>query len=680
MANDPSFDHEFLDLRAEGLDERTFLGRYRMSTRYSMFVAAGLLAIVAFGALYVYVDRRASDALDSWRLARQVSVLVNRIETGVAQMEAHEKQFLLDKQQKTTVNFRREVQRVEFSLDALNELPDATTVRQHIATLRDGLAQYDQQFGQVVEVEKAISSGSAGSAAGSARSRLNRTTGVLTSGFKDIGFANLADQVMRIVREGDQSIASGARFGVEEIRQRYRTLEAFLKTAEKVSKKDKAVLGNAIKAHETDLLALIERRFALDTERGRFNEILSYVAPSLEGLAEFSRALTKSAGRRLELVQTSARYTVGTGSAAILLWLILAGLVLMRTLIAPVRATAEAAARLASGDRGAPISGRGNIDASGQIARALDKWIDDLIEMDAVRRELDQTQAKLEFTVRQAERDAEAAMASAADAARSALLSRIEPAAPKVEAVKQPAQEAALGSALGSVPEPTPVPTSSDSAPEPTPQNREAVDPRMAAFSNSLSSAAGIGGPISSVSKQLAHYSDYVTAAAHDVEQTEAMIRGLSDASGHVEILGNLVVSVRDQINMLAFRSAPRPDRDRDPDNLIPFNGEERQSLDIQGSQDPTSTGRFEAVREATERADRTVQALRSSMENITTIAQDVATTASTQALEATGKLLSQSQYLQSMLDDIMARIHPAVPGRLSAPDQNDKTGNNGGS
>ena len=181
---------------------------------------------------------------------------------------------------------------------------------------------------------------------------------------------------------------------------------------------------------------------------------------------------------------------------------------------------------------------------------------------------------------------------------------------------------------------------------------------------------AGVGGPISNVSKQLAHYSKYVTAAAHDVEQTESMIRGLSDASGHVEVLGNLVVSVRDQINMLAFRTTPRAGRDGGADNLIPFNGEERQSFDEPAFPDPVATGRFESVREATERAERTVQALRTSMENITVIAQDVATTASTQALEATGKLLAQSQYLQSMLDDIMARIHPAAPGRLSAPDR----------
>jgi len=649
MASDFSSDHEFLDLRTKGLCERTFLGRYRMSTRYSMFVVAGLFAIVAFGALCGYVDQRASKAFDSWNLVRDVSVLVNQIETGVAQLELHEKQFLLDQQQKTTVNFKREIQRVESSLDALNELPDAATVRQHIATLRDGLAQYDQKFAQVAEFEQTNSAGDLVSA----RSRLNRATELLTSGFKNIGFANLADQVLRIARQGDQSIASGVQFGVEEILQRYRTLEEFLKNAKKISNKDKSLLGNAIKAHETDLLAIIEPRFALDVERGRFSEILSYVAPSVERLVEFSRTLTKTAGRRLELMRTSARYTVGIGSTTILLSLILAGMVLMRTLITPVRAAASAAACLASGDRGAPIGGRGNIDASGQIARALDKWTEDLIELDAVRLELDQVQAKLEFTVKQAERDAEVGKkVSVADVARSALLSRFEQVAPEF----------------------TPVPTLDDPAPE-SPlkaaiEIRKAIDPRMPNNSHCLSNAAGIGGPISNVSKQLAHYSDYVTAAAHDVEQTEAMIRGLSDASEHVEILGNIVVSVRDQINLLAFRSPPRADRGGDPDNLISFNGERRQSFDDQDLQDPVSTGRFEAVREATERADRTVQALRSSVENITLIAQEVATTASTQALEATGKLLSQSQYLQSMLDDIMARIHPATPGQLSTPNR----------
>ena len=76
---------------------------------------------------------------------------------------------------------------------------------------------------------------------------------------------------------------------------------------------------------------------------------------------------------------------------------------------------------------------------------------------------------------------------------------------------------------------------------------------------------------------------------------------------------------------------------------------------------------RVASIREATDRADRTIQAVRLSITGVTELAQEIATTASNQALEATNKLLNQSEYLQSMLDDIISKVHPpAAPGLLT--------------
>jgi hypothetical protein len=55
-------------------------------------------------------------------------------------------------------------------------------------------------------------------------------------------------------------------------------------------------------------------------------------------------------------------------------------------------------------------------------------------------------------------------------------------------------------------------------------------------------------------------------------------------------------------------------------------------------------------------------------MENVNAVAQDIAKTASGEALEATNKLLSQSQYLQHMLGDIIAKTHPNTANHLSPP------------
>ena len=53
--------------------------------------------------------------------------------------------------------------------------------------------------------------------------------------------------------------------------------------------------------------------------------------------------------------------------------------------------------------------------------------------------------------------------------------------------------------------------------------------------------------------------------------------------------------------------------------------------------------------------------------------ANSFATTASEQALEATSKLLSQSEYLQNMLDDVISKIQPVKPGTLTFRDSDKK-------
>ncbi|MEE8223043.1 MAG: hypothetical protein V3S59_01965, partial [Alphaproteobacteria bacterium] len=65
--------------------------------------------------------------------------------------------------------------------------------------------------------------------------------------------------------------------------------------------------------------------------------------------------------------------------------------------------------------------------------------------------------------------------------------------------------------------------------------------------------------------------------------------------------------------------------------------------------------------------------AVSGTMADVTRMAQEIAATASEQALEATSKLLSQSEYLQNMLDDVISKIQPAKPGTLTLKDSDKK-------
>jgi methyl-accepting chemotaxis protein len=663
-ANGVASDHNFLDLRPGAFGDRTELGSMRLAARINMFIWFGVFSIIAFAGMYMYVDHRVDTALEAWRSSQTVAGLVNRADTGIARIKSQEKQFLLSKDAESARLFEEDIKALAKGLDDLYQMPESITVRPAIATLRDGLVQYDEQFIGVVNAERELGITDASGLSGD----LEETTKSLQILFRQAGYANLADQIARINREGKETLLSGSRQGVDDIRKRYGALNAFLGAAE-FAQRIRRDVEKLLKTHETSMLSMINRRFALDSESERFNDIFDYVAPAMEQLAAFSRDLTVSATKGLGKVQAFSRYTLAGGSAAIILWLIFVGLFFMRSVVSGVRTMAYAATRLAGGERNMAVPGMGNVDGIGQIARALDKWTEDLNEMDRARRELEVTRKKLMFSHEEAERQT----AAAVEAAKAVFLADI---ANEPLPVAEPAPTPAPAPAPAPAPEPV---QAAEPEPVAEPEVQEAPDPQPAPvpapvheprYAPPMMDAGAGAGPISSISQKVAHFSEYVTAAAADVERTEQLVRALQEASAQIEMLGNLVTSVRDQTNLLAFHTHSRDPRPTDTENLIPFNDDGRHSMAGQSFPDREAMQRFDGIREATERAERTMQAVRISMEGVSSMANEIASTASNQALDATNKLLSQSEYLQSMLDDIISKI----PGHRSGSQNPNQT------
>ncbi len=627
MTRDRNFDHQFLDLRSAEQADRLFLGGMKLAQRTRLFLLTGLVAVAAFAAIAVVVDRRLDDALVAFAASDRIAELVAQAETEIAAARGEEKKFLLKKNPAVAEAFSLHLGTAARALDQLMRMPESAAIRKHVITIRDGLAQYDQQFSKVVQSERALG---LSDNSGLARD-LKEASEELQTRLSTAGFANLAGQVQRINRDGEETLASGSKKSVEEIEKRYRTLTVFLKET-KIPDQQKAALQDLLKKHETSLLAMINSRFQVIEETQRFDDIAAYIRPSLGILGKVAATARGDTAGALTSAQRTGRFAIGTGGAVILITLIVVGLVMLTSVTSSIRTLAAAAGRLADGDRAVAIPGRGNSDAVGTLARALDKWLDNLADLDHLRLELDQTRSRLEKTLAEAESEAMAA----AEAARKALLSDEE----EGEWEEVPAPIATRPSRYRGLP------ADEEGAP-------------------------AAGGPISSISRQLTSFSQYVTAAANDVERTEALIRNLDDATRQIDEMSGLVTSIRDQTNLLAFRSGSK-----EPgfDNLVILS-EDRKPAAGGGFPDADMAKRFDAIRDATDRAERTAHSVRNTMAEVTRVAREIAATASAQALEATSKLLSQSEYLQSMLDEVISKIKPAAPGELSVEKGDKKKG-----
>jgi methyl-accepting chemotaxis protein len=623
MNKDRNLDHDFLDLRAGGHSDRTFMGGYRLGARARLFFLAGLGALVVLAGIFVFVDDRLFSALDQWSRAERMTALVARMEKSLAVARADEKTFLRKKDPAITESFQLHLGAVTGALTRLSKMPESAPLRKHIATIRDGLAQYDQQFAKLVNSEKLL-----GLADNSGLSlELKNATEDLQAKFSTAGYANLAGQVARINQEGKETLLSGYKQGVGEIQKRYQTLIVFLKET-KIPGKRKQVLQDLLQQHETLMLAMINARFAFAEETQRFDDLLAYLAPPISALSVFADERRDASAAKLAEARALSRTLIPASGIAVVIWLMIAGSMIFRSITSPLRDLAAAAGRLADGDRTVTLPARGNSDATGTLARALDKWLDNLIDLDQLREELDHTRARLGEVLAEAEEMDKTASA----AARAALLS---------DETEEDAVPASGTGADGDLP----------------PSRYQDIG----ALGEAAPPSDISGGPISSVSRQLASFSQYVTAAADDVERTEALLKGLDDAARQIDDMGSLVLTIRDQANLLVFQNAPREDV---PDNLVILAAEDRAEEkgpreDRSSVPDADMGKRFEAIRDATDRAERITVAVRNTMADVTKMAQSIAATASMQALEATTKLLSQSEYLQHMLDDVIAKVTP---------------------
>ena len=612
MTENPKFEHNFLDLKREGINDHTSLGRVSLSLRSTLFWAFGLASLLIMGVVFVLVDQRIVLAMNDWRAAHKVSILMTRTQSSLARVEALEKSYALDKEPELTGVFSEELSRIGMALDELYAFPQVGPVRQHIATLRDGVEQYGQQFTRFVAAEEVMDTGIS--------SPLQRQTAQLRQEFTAVGLINLADTITSIASQESDTLRLSAYEKERGISERFQTIYQSLRGSE-IPKETKENLQNKLQAYQTKLMTLVNNRFDLERERKNFGEILTYMKPSTNALLEFTNNLELSTTRRLDQASSLARYSIAGATAAVLLWFMLSGILLFRSVVSPLQDLAFAAARLADGDRRTRVPARDNVDATGQIARALHKWIDDMANADQVRWELDKLRAKLELKIPDADFSTRAA------AEPSDLHAEIE----KIERTSDTVSQ------RKSLP-------ASPIIERTTPARPTAPNPALAAFETDNTA------PISLISQQLTHFSEYVTAAAQDVEQTETLVRNISAAMSHIEVLGNLVTETRHQVN------------------LIVLNGKKWSEGDDGMSQESGTLRQLDAIRDSTDRTERTLQSARDAMEHINAISHDIAATASLEALEATDKLLSQSQYLQHILGDIMGKVDPKPAQRLSSP------------
>ncbi len=618
-----ALDPQVLDARARRYAERSFLGGTRIGSRTGLLVFVGLVLAGGLGGVFFQLDGMAGQAFAQVQEARRFAQFAETARREITALRVHEKDFLLRHDPAASETLSAAGDQAGRTLDALYRLPAARGVQAHVATVRDGIAQYGSHFAKTVKIETVIGL----SPDQGLRGQVQKTTAALEAKFREHGLSTAMIQLARVTRIGRESLLAETKIDHALIEKNYETLR-LLVAATQIPARDKAALEEMVKAHENDTVTMVAARLKVDRETRAFDEVFGYIGPGLEEIAQAAERAGALAAEGVDRARELVRMGIAGGAGGTILFMVFFGALLLRSVFGPLRRVADAAGRLAAGERHVEIPVRGNIDAVGHVARSLDSWVDTLGELETMRAELAETKTRL------------ARALAAPPVAVAAPSFEIKPAPVPVEPIPEKASETKAEQPAG----------------EPAPAEDENED------SGTLERPAG---RFASASEKLSLYSRAVTNAARDVERTETLVRGLAEATEKVIEMGGLVAEIRDQANLIAFKAGVREGRGegRGPggdDNLVLFSPEVKLPADAAGEQGP----RFDAIRDAVDKAERTAQAVHTTLVEVTGVAQEVAATASNQALGATAQLLSQSEYLHHMLDDVLARVQPAKSER----------------
>lgn len=635
---DRDYDHTYLALRRPTYASRTFLGGTRLSTRTGMFVVVGLLAVMVYAGLIVHVNDRVSAAHLGLERAQNLSTLVTAIARGQAALQTDEKRYILTRDAAAARDMRGLLDEQSRTLDALGAHADAGDLARPIATLKDGLVQYDQHLS---ELAGALSGNPA--AAGGA---LRDADQALAPRLAASGRRGLPELLSRVNQLGSEMVLTGDPVHLVDLQDAYKQLAARIEEAD-LPRGDRAAIADLLSRHQDAMMALITARVRVNEDAQRFDDILTYMAPSLAALTSVAGELT---GERWDALTEARKFAAASlvgGGAAIIFWVVTLGLIVMRTITRPVQALAEAADRLARGDRTVMIPGRGNRDAVGQLARAFDDWMAAMADAEHLRQDLDHAQAKTLQAVETMEAEARGAQAASDDA--EVLRRTLADYRREMDEMENLLAEFEEDQA--------------NQAPVPALARAQAL-----AQSQVQAAAAGGEAALGKVSDHLSQVSRQASAAIIDVELTDTLIRNIAAAREQLDGLGGHVVAVREEFNQFLFGRPNTPggsEASADGDKTVALNGGAVRQASLK---DPESRARLAAIRDAVDRAERALGACTREVEHVTDTAQRLAASASDEARLATDQLAAQSDYLRALLDTLAHRTQPqAIAGPVAA-------------
>jgi len=579
----------------------------KYNSYYYIFIFSALLSLGCISGILFYADGLLSKTLRQVQASSYIGNLVSKIESGIVALNSDSRNFILTNDARYFENYKRRGVVIISDIKLILNDPEAEKIRDTAIVINESLEKHFTQIKGISAIQKLLNSGSDTSLIYNVRNNQKQ----LENELKNIGSKRNYNEIILInsrlksnIMALSQNPILGSMYFDSEI---FILLEKLIESSQLTEKKKLLRIKQTLK---TSLIQLYQTNSQLIKKINGFDKLIAFMGPSLDKLINYSNNNSLSARQNSEIVSTRIRKLLIISSIVIILLFTFVGLIMIWSIIKPIKKISSVAIGLADGDYSQIIPDLNQSSIASNLSRTLIIFKENMKRADRLRKDLEIIQKD-----------------------------RIRIEGPKH--LDNHIKENEIANNLNSQKS----------------NNTMAIQKFEAASSNlefEINKSA-----ITKMSDQLTLTSKNATEAAEDAERTELITAGLSEIIVKVEESENLMTYISDQMSLLTVQTAlidPDNDSEKTEDTNTLNNFDEiLESRNNKTGQ--TINVRTAAIQNRIKKVSKIIQGIGVTVSNISEIANEFSTNASEEALKAANNLLNDSEELRSMLDDLLENV-----------------------
>ena len=579
----------------------------KYNSYYYIFIFSALLSLGCISGILFYADGLLSKTLRQVQASSYIGNLVSKIESGIVALNSDSRNFILTNDARYFENYKRRGVVILSDIKLILNDPEAEKIRDTAIVINESLEKHFTQIKGISAIQKLLNSGSDTSLIYNVRNNQKQ----LENELKNIGSKRNYNEIIMInsrlksnIMALSQNPILGSMYFDSEI---FILLEKLIESSQLTEKKKLLRIKQTLK---TSLIQLYQTNSQLIKKINGFDKLIAFMGPSLDKLINYSNNNSLSARQNSEIVSTRIRKLLIISSIVVILLFTFVGLIMIWSIIKPIKKISSVAIGLADGDYSQIIPDLNQSSIASNLSRTLIIFKENMKRADRLRKDLEIIQKD-----------------------------RIRIEGPKH--LDNHIKENEIANNLNSQKS----------------NNTMAIQKFEAASSNlefEINKSA-----ITKMSDQLTLTSKNATEAAEDAERTELITAGLSEIIVKVEESENLMTYISDQMSLLTVQTAlidPDNDSEKTEDTNTLNNFDEiLESRNNKTGQ--TINVRTAAIQNRIKKVSKIIQGIGVTVSNISEIANEFSTNASEEALKAANNLLNDSEELRSMLDDLLENV-----------------------